>query len=392
MDVKNSSLPISPELLKYCYNSSITKMESKVNIVFWVEGVILGIVAVLGIIGNILTIIVLARISLNNVFNQLILALCVTDCFFNVFSLIEYSAKKAFGFISYDTPIYKDLWPKFIYPLHNITFTCSLFITLSVAIERYIAVCHPFLIHHRFQNSQRSVKKRTCQYLLPTILGSILVNVPKFFEFKVKEVSVPEYSKSIFPTNLRLSNMYQVYYINWTRAFFTAFIPFILLILLNGKIVNQIKKADKFISESTNSQKSETKLARILVLLVFSFLICNLGKVVLNIYDIHMLGTIEACSQAQLTFKSPFWVVIMISVNHLLFVMNSSTNLILFSVIGTQFKMTLLTILRLRSVPKQTIRKNYVLNDNPHVKTHFDKNSFKSTYNHSVRTTNIDLC
>ncbi|CAB4067940.1 unnamed protein product [Lepeophtheirus salmonis] len=329
MDVKNSSLPISPELLKYCYNSSITKMESKVNIVFWVEGVILGIVAVLGIIGNILTIIVLARISLNNVFNQLILALCVTDCFFNVFSLIEYSAKKAFGFISYDTPILQR-------PLA----------------KRYIAVCHPFLIHHRFQNSQRSVKKRTCQYLLPTILGSILVNVPKFFEFKVKEVSVPEYSKSIFPTNLRLSNMYQVYYINWTRAFFTAFIPFILLILLNGKIVNQIKKADKFISESTNSQKSETKLARILVLLVFSFLICNLGKVVLNIYDIHMLGTIEACSQAQLTFKSPFWVVIMISVNHLLFVMNSSTNLILFSVIGTQFKMTLLTILRLRSVPK----------------------------------------
>ena len=90
----------------------------------------------IGIIGNILTVIVLGKISLNNVFNQLIVTLCCFDTLFNVFSIVEYSLKKGFGLITYETPIYVNLWPKFIYPLQNITYSASLFITLAIAIER----------------------------------------------------------------------------------------------------------------------------------------------------------------------------------------------------------------------------------------------------------------
>jgi len=52
-------------------------------------------------------------------------------------------------------------------------------------------------------------------------------------------------------------------------------------------------------------------------LLVFSFLACNAGKVVLNVFDIKSLNEIKECDSLKLSFRSPFWVVCLISVNHL---------------------------------------------------------------------------
>ena len=68
---------------------------------------------------------------------QLIVMLCIIDSLFAGFSFLEYGLKKGLKLISYTTPIYVNLWPKFLYPLHNITNTLSLFVTLAIAVERY---------------------------------------------------------------------------------------------------------------------------------------------------------------------------------------------------------------------------------------------------------------
>ena len=65
-------------------------------VVFWVEGVALGVVAFAGVIGNVLTCVVLGKISLNNVFNQLIVMLCAFDTLYNCFCIVEYSLNKVF--------------------------------------------------------------------------------------------------------------------------------------------------------------------------------------------------------------------------------------------------------------------------------------------------------
>ena len=72
---------------------------------------------------------------------------------------------------------------------------------------------------------------------------------------------------------------------------------------------------------------------------------CNMGKLVLNLYDIGNLNKLSQCSDLHLTFRTPFWVVALTSFNHLLIVLNSSTNLIMFAVIGTQFRATLFRML-----------------------------------------------
>ena len=62
--------------------------------------------------------------------------LCFFDSLFVAFSLLEYGLKKGFKLINYSTPIYVNIWPKLIYPLHNVAYSVSLFVTLAIAMER----------------------------------------------------------------------------------------------------------------------------------------------------------------------------------------------------------------------------------------------------------------
>ena len=69
-------------------------------------------------------------------FFQLIVMLCIIDSIFAGFSFLEYGLKKGLKLITWTTPVYINLWPKVIYPLHNVTFTLSPLVTLAIAIER----------------------------------------------------------------------------------------------------------------------------------------------------------------------------------------------------------------------------------------------------------------
>ncbi len=48
---------------------------------------------------------------------------------------------------------------------------------------------------------------------------------------------------------MRMDPDYQLYYINWTRTTLTALVPFVLLAVLNGRIICQIRKAEKITAQ-----------------------------------------------------------------------------------------------------------------------------------------------
>ena len=137
----NESSKLPENLWEFCFNASSVKGNGSFSppsdsAIFWVEGLGLTLTGLVGIFGNSMTVAVLHRISLNNVFNQLIVMLCLSDSLFAGFSLMEYGLRKGLKIIQYTTPIYVNLWPTLVYPLHNVTFTVSLYITLAIAIER----------------------------------------------------------------------------------------------------------------------------------------------------------------------------------------------------------------------------------------------------------------
>lgn len=59
-------------------------------------------------------------------------------------------------------PWYTYVFPFVIYPLNNISFCASIFVTVALAFERYIAVCRP--LHYRNITAKYTVRRRTLRY------------------------------------------------------------------------------------------------------------------------------------------------------------------------------------------------------------------------------------
>ena len=61
----------------------------------------------------------------------------------------------------------------------------SIYLIMSVGVERYLAVCKP---HHYREVQGRS--KRVIMYLLPALLAALVVNLTKFFELTTEELCI----------------------------------------------------------------------------------------------------------------------------------------------------------------------------------------------------------
>ena len=58
-----------------------------------------------------------------------------------------------------ETKLYTYTFPFLLYPLNHISFLASIYITVAMAYERYIAVCKP--LHYRDVTSRYTVQRRT---------------------------------------------------------------------------------------------------------------------------------------------------------------------------------------------------------------------------------------
>merc|ERR1719320_2258502 len=161
-----------------------------------------------------------------NNFNYLLISLAVVDLLFLLLSIAE-SVRKTFeervangtelgGLL---TQYHHHLFPYFLHPFHNILLTCTIFITISISIERY-----------------------------PVIFHSIIINIPVFFASKVM---VSGEATWLDVTDLRLSYPYIVYYQHWTRFLALGVFPFLLLSFLNFRIFFKIVKNSNNIRDRT---------------------------------------------------------------------------------------------------------------------------------------------
>ena len=114
------------------------------------------ILAMFGILANILAICVFSKKTFKSNFNNLLISLAICDLLFLVICITE-SVRRTFqdhkgnsttlgGLV---TQVHHHLLPHFLYPLHNILLSTSIFMTVSISIERYLAIFHPLVYRNR---------------------------------------------------------------------------------------------------------------------------------------------------------------------------------------------------------------------------------------------------
>jgi len=288
-----------------------------------IGGYLLIMISLLGIIANVLAICILSKKNFKSNFNNLLIALAFCDLSFLFLCIIDSvghnfldehgNSDTVVGLLS---QAHHYMTPKFIYPLHNILFTISIFMTVSISIERYLAVFHPLVYRNR------SYTWNLFCHILPVLLVSCLVNIPKFFESRM--IWTDDDLTFIEITDMRMDKNYVIIYQNWIRLVLLGLVPMLLLVILNTRVFVAIN--------SRKSSSRDNNYSTILLLIVAIFIICHFPRVAMNIYEALEFDKISQCGP-------PMWSFYFNIFSGGLFpVLNSTLNFFIYFFAGKKFR------------------------------------------------------
>ena len=269
------------------------------NSAFFIDGVIMVIIASIGIMMNILFCYVLSRRELSNSFNSLLISLAVIDNFFLI-GLILQSFRFPFKLSS---NLHTYLFTQFLTPLRHAMLYSSIFLTLAISVERYNAVTRPIRMHLKLKHKKRANLKIVMMYVVPVLTFSLIFTIPKFLE---TETSYDEKTGDYYisATELRTNQDYIIYYIGLARFIVTGIIPFSMILFFNLRTYRTIQSRKKHeLTKNDDDQPSKTKLNE------------NAGYV-----------------------GHPIWALILSWASHILLALNSSLNSAIYCVFSSKYR------------------------------------------------------
>ena len=279
-----------------CRNSDSS---TGIRVDVFLEQVCLPLVGFFGIAGNLGAIFFQMRSSVKSNFNHSLLTLSVINVLFVSILIID-----TFNFdMNIDNQVFIKLVPWVWHPLKNFLLCFETFMIMSIATERYQAVMRPILF--RQNTVKTSSKLHFLVYIIPPMVLSVVVNIPKFLETELITMEFMDISNNTHTfvdfniTDLGLNPAYNLYYSHWTVFMTTGVIPFTYLMVINLLICMKIKSQYKIVS-SKGSMRVHSVIKRsgapILPLSIFvTYLICNIPRLILIWTDYILQEELKEC-------------------------------------------------------------------------------------------------
>ncbi|XP_076461115.1 G-protein coupled receptor daf-37-like [Babylonia areolata] len=195
---------------------------------FVCDQVLIPLVVSFGIVGNLLSLVVLTRKEMASPTNCFLTALAISDISLLLLQLptfFRYNRRVAASdsyrrFVRYYTVI--------LYVMTNVFLTCTCWLTVAVTVERFLSL--RFMMHPRLICSMPRAKRA----ILAIFFASFLFHFSKFFEYVPNpDLRSPQ---SLLPTELSLNKAYDtaMHISNITLA---ALLPIVALIIFNSFLI-----------------------------------------------------------------------------------------------------------------------------------------------------------
>ncbi|KAK2166142.1 hypothetical protein LSH36_41g03024 [Paralvinella palmiformis] len=300
---------------------------------FYMNFVIIGSLCICGLVGNTLSIVVLHRDPNNKVAIFLLQSLAVADNLLLFFALIALSFWM--GLMPYLNG--SDRWtqmaevylPIVIDPMGAMTQTAMVWLTVLLALNRFIAVCKPF------KASMLCTLRRAKIQVVSVVVFAVVFNFPRFFQYRTKwtchngtEPLHPElYDSAIGP-----DTTFGIVYTNALYTILVLLLPLLLLVGLNTQLVREIRASRRRASlvpgRHGMTVPSEDNISVIMIIIIVVFIICQTPDRLYQILSVVM-------------FKSPQCNTVRSKVQafcNLFIIVNSSTNFVIYYLFRRSFR------------------------------------------------------
>ncbi|XP_050404494.1 nociceptin receptor [Patella vulgata] len=218
-----------------------------------------------GLLGNILTIIVLSQTNMRTSTNAFLSALAVADGIKLINDILYFLV---IVFYKTDTTIgnraYGYLYP-YAHFIFNMSVCVSSWLTVSVAVERYILVCHPTRARN-VCSRKRAVYTCIAVYVVMTALA-----LPSALRYRTIWCLDPETNVSMI--HVMLTDMWKnqtfVITYTWAQNLIRSIIPLIVLVALNMCIIGALRK-----TRANKRNNSRHRVTVMMIMVIVVFMVC----------------------------------------------------------------------------------------------------------------------
>lgn len=314
-------------------NSSTTDIDHGLSFILLFRLIVWGyvgiVLSIFGIIGNLITILVLMSSSLRRTSTNIyLIALSCSNILFLLIFIPSYSVRYLLGY-----SVYMSNQPPFAFeilltrlpttPVYNTILLSIIYLTIALSIDRLILIKFPLKSKHIL------TKRVTFTTILLIYVFSIVYCVPYWLEKRYS----PEAQQCVLTTIGKKIHKYIRIYLYIPVVYV---IPFITLTCINITIIQNliVKKQQKrnLCGKKNKKISADYHITLMLVAIIIVFVLCQLPLLVLNVwYAIDPRGSYESLQFHKLN-----------TIGILLTVFNTSTNFLLYCFFGQKFRLTLL--------------------------------------------------
>ena len=291
-------MPLNSSYLFECFK------DSEQIVSFCIGGVLVVIIGTFGIIGNIMTILVLLQPNLRNrTFNQLLICLAIIDILCILSRGIWFSSL-SFSIACNIVTETNEVLECITYPMRMMSLTASIYMTLAISLERFIRICWEKLIF---------IKRKSWLYIAFVITFSILINLPNSFEMNLLYQNGTLICQESFAEILTSEESTLI------KMIVNIIVPLVVIFVLNGMIILKIFITSKEVNRIGAGSRSCLSKTKILLWIVFLYLFFSLPRFVARTTD----------------FYRGVWLRPTINLS---LVCNSSVNFIIYCLCGSTFR------------------------------------------------------
>lgn len=214
----------------------------------------------------------------------------------------------------------------YIWACYNMGLTGTVFLTVLVSFNRYIAVCKPF------KSAEICSLEQARKQVAYIIIIAVLYNIPRFFEYDVgTDCNEGKITTTFVMSNLAANKLYGILYSNILYFLIMLGSPLASLTFLNVNLIKALKKRAQKRNEMGKSSYQQD-MTLVLVVVICVFIACQTPTFVDRILWT-ILGS-PSCGD-QLYYYT--------AIGDLLAIFNSSVNFLIYVITSRKFRQLLVS-------------------------------------------------